>query len=140
MVTSAIPAAKRFVRGDRIYVQAQQIWLILCAFVMHSDKTSGRPTTLTYGDLAAKMGYKDRRAGHMLARQLGIVGEYCRINELPALNAIVVNQNTGIPGDEVVLSVAKTILAEQKAVMREDWFGIRVPTSGTFRKVWQINA
>jgi len=40
------------------------------------------------------MGYDSRRAGITLARQLGIVGEYCKANDVLPLNAIVVNQRT----------------------------------------------
>lgn len=130
-----IPKIKRFARGDRLPVQAQQVWLILVAFVMHSKHDPKHPTTITYGEVAAAMGYPDPRAGHTLGRQLGIVGEFCKANDLPPLNAIVVNQNTGMPGNEVVLRDGRTVRQEQAAVMREDWFCLRVPTTGTFRKV-----
>ena len=52
---------------------------------------------MTYGELAERMGYADRRAGHMLSRQLGIIGEFCRLNDLPALNSVVVNQRLAFP-------------------------------------------
>src|SRR5712671_6880900 len=81
-----IPHIRLFSRGDRLYVQAQQIWIILVAFVMHSKRNPKRPEKMTYGDLAKAMGYPDSRAGHGLARQLGIVGEYCVRNRWPALN------------------------------------------------------
>jgi hypothetical protein len=130
-----VPRIKRFGRGDRLHVQAQHVWLILVAFVMHCDRNPRRPSTMTYGDLAGAMGYDSRKAGITLARQLGIVGEYCKANGLPPLNTIVVNQSTGMPGSEVVLRDGHTVRQEQAAVMREDWSGYRVPTTGTFRKV-----
>lgn len=133
-----IPEIKRFAKGDRVYVQAQQIWLILVAFVMHSDRNPKRPATITYGDLAVCMGYPDKRAGHMLGRQLGIVGRYCVSNGLPALNSIVVNQDTGMPGADVVLGAGRTVAQEQRDIMKQDWFSFRVPTTGTFRKVWEL--
>lgn len=40
------PTIKKFERGDRIYVQAQQIWLILVAFVEHHK--SNEVSTTTY--------------------------------------------------------------------------------------------
>jgi hypothetical protein len=132
-----IPKVKRFSRGDRLYVQAQQIWIILVAFVMHSKRDPKAPDTITYGELAEKMGRPDRRAGITLARQLGIVGELCKANDLPTLNAIVVNQDSGMPGDHVVLRDHHTPKQEQADVMRQDWFQLRVPTAGTFRKVWR---
>jgi hypothetical protein len=64
--------------------------------------------TMTYGRLAQAMGYPDRQAGITLARQLGIIGEYCKMNDIPPLNAIVVNQETGEPGSGVVLRDAGT--------------------------------
>ena len=132
-----IPKIKRFADGDRVYVRAQQIWLILVAAVMNSGRNPRRPTTITYGDLAVLMGYPDKRAGHTLARQLGIVGEYCKLNDLPALNAIVVNEVTKTPGADVVVRDGSTVAREQADIMTEDWYALRVPTTGTFRKVWE---
>jgi len=131
-----IPSIKHYDRGDRLHVQAQRIWLILVAFVMSPTRKPGDPKTITYGEVAELMRYPDRRAGHMLNRQLGIIGEYCRLNGLPALNSIVVNQTTGVPGDEVLLRDGRTVKEEQRAVMTEDWFALRIPTTGTLRKVW----
>ncbi|NHB94884.1 hypothetical protein C5469_23340, partial [Photorhabdus cinerea] len=42
------------------YVQAQQIWLILVAFVEH-NKSNGL-STITYGELAEQMGHSSRQA------------------------------------------------------------------------------
>lgn len=130
-----IPEIKKFQEADRIYVRAQQIWLILVGNVMNSKRDKRNPYTITYGDLALLMGYTDRRVGHTLARHLGTVGEYCVMNKLPALNAIVVNEKTGVPGHDVVLTNGNNWKEEQSAVMRQDWYSIRVPTTGTFRKV-----
>lgn len=137
---SGIPRAKLYQRGDRLYVQAQQIWLILSAFVQFAPPQSGqslRRKTLTYGDLAREMGFEDGRAGHTLGRQLGIVGQYCIFNDLPPLNVIVVTAATGEPGDEVLLRKGRTVRDEQKAVMAQRWFDVRVPTTGTLRQVWE---
>jgi hypothetical protein len=132
------PVVKHFGRGDRVYVQAQQVWLILVGFVMNSERNPKRPATLTYGDLAERMGYPDRRAGHTLSRQLGIVGKLCTLNDLPALNAIVVNQDTLLPGADVLLRPGKSVKEEQSAIMKTDWNSVRVPTTGTFRRAWEI--
>jgi hypothetical protein len=93
-------------------------------------------TTMTYKDLAGAMGYDDPRAAHTLGRQLGIVGWYCTANDLPALNAIVVREEIGDPGGGVVLRKGRTIEQEQKAVLEYDWFQLRVPPTGTFRRIW----
>lgn len=126
----SIPAARHFARGDRLPVQAQRIWLILCGQVML------RKEKITYGELAEFMRYDDKRAGHMLSRQLGIIGLYCKMNDLPPLNAIVVNAGTNMPGHDVLLRDGRSAKQEISAVLKEDWFGIRVPTTGTLRKVW----
>jgi len=134
---TTIPSLKRFQRGDRIHVQAQQIWLILVAFVMTRPSES-KKRTITYGEVAQAMGYPDERAGHMLGRQLGIVGKLCALNDLPTLNSIVVTKSTNAPGDEVFLRKGRTVAQEQADVLRFNWYNIRVPTTGTFRKVWEL--
>lgn len=132
------PSVKRFGKGDRVYVQAQQIWMILIAHVMQTPKKMARPPLITYGAVAELMGM-DRRAGHTLARQLGIIANYCIPNGLPPLNVIVVNQTSNMPGDDVIYRKGKKIPDEQRAVYDFDWFSVRVPTTGTFRKVWEAN-
>ena len=77
----------------------------------------------------------DRKAGITLGIPLGMVGEYCRLNDLPTLNSIVVLQETGAPGHGVLVRDGKTYKDEQREVMKTDWFAYRVPTPGTFRKV-----
>lgn len=129
-----IPPIKRFGKGDRVYHQAQQIWLILVAFVMQNGRN---PKTIQYGEVAKKMGLSEK-AGIILARPLGIIGRYCDLNGLPSLNSIVVNKISGTPGDEVYLRKGYTVRQEQRSVAREDWFKFRVPTTGTFRKVWDL--
>ncbi len=136
LVMSAIPALRRFKKGDRVYVRAQQVWLVLTSKVMSSDRDWRRPTVLTYGDLALAMGL-DPRAGLTLARPLGIVGWLCVDNDLPTLNSIVVNELTNAPGDHVVTRDHKSYKEEQAEVMKINWHTIRVPTTGTLRKVWE---
>lgn len=127
---------RRYAAGDRIYVQAQRIWLILTGFVSSPVRKPSDPNTITYGQLAVAMNL-DSRAGVTLGRQLGIVGRFCLDNELPALNAIVVNAETGYPGDYVVLSPGKSTKREQKAVFEQNWYSIGVPTTAQLRKVWE---
>ena len=99
------------------------------------NRKPGDPTTITYGEVAERMGY-DRRAGQTLARQLGIIGHYCLLNDLPALNAIVVNELSGEPGDDVVVTEGRSPKEERKAVTATDWLKYGVPTTGALRKVW----
>ena len=128
------PSIRKFALGDRVYVRAQQVWLILVAHVM---STSGhwRRRLLTYGELAVRMGH-DPRAGIGLGRELGVIGRYCIDNDLPALNCIVVGQETGAPGPGV-LSRHGDWRQDASDAVRENWFEYRVPTTGTFRQVWE---
>lgn len=134
---SSIPAIRRYAAGDRLHVQAQRIWMILIAFISGPTRHDHDPETITYGELALLMGYPTPQAGHMLGRQLGIIGQYCRLNNLPTLNSIVVTQDTGAPGHEVVTRDGYSWQQEQEAVFREPWFSYGVPTAGTLRKVWE---
>jgi hypothetical protein len=131
-----MPEIRRYGPGDRVYVQAQRIWLILAGFVDGMTRKQDDPKTLTYGELATAMGL-DPRAGITLGRQLGIVGHCCLRNGLPALNSIVVNATTGAPGDWVVLSDGKNVKQEQRSVFRQDWYSVGVPTTGMLRQVWE---
>lgn len=133
-----VPAIRRFGPGDRLPVQAQRIWLILSGFVSGREAAPlPNARTMTYGELALRMGYADTRAGYTLARQLGIVGHYCLMNDLPALNAIVVNATTNEPGGDVVLTPGRSFREEVRAIYRQDWYQVGVPTTGTLRKVWE---
>lgn len=134
---AGVPAIRRYGPGDRLPVQAQRIWLILAGFVSGREAPPRGERTIRYGELALRMGYSDTRAGHMLSRQLGIVGTYCLMNDLPALNAIVVNAVTGQPGEDVVLTPGRTFREEVRAIYQQDWYEIGVPTTGTLRKVWE---
>jgi len=132
-----IPSIRRFGPGDRVQVQAQRIWLILSGYVSGREEPPRDGRTITYGELALRMGYGDTRAGHTLSRQLGIVGHYCLMNGLPALNAIVVNATSGEPGGDVVLTSGRSFRDELRAIYRQDWYEVGVPTTGTLRKVWE---
>lgn len=134
-----IRTIRQYKEGDRLHIQAQRIWLILAAFVSSPIRKTTDRKMLTYGDLAELMGY-DRRAGHTLARQLGIVGHYCLRNGLPTLNSIVVNQNTGEPGDDVVLTKGRSPKEERRAVMATNWLEYGIPSTGTLRKMWAAMA
>ena len=136
MVTAG-PIAKFYAEGDRLYIQAQRIWLILIGYVIwRRDLSPQLPPLITYGQLAEKMGL-DPRAGHTLGRQLGIVAEFCVRNGLPALNSIVVTRGTRQPGEGVIFSRENTLSDEQRAVAEYDWYIVRPPTTGTLRQVWE---
>ena len=131
--------AREYGRGDRLYVQAQQIWIILSAHAVLRGKESlnGLPKGLiSYGDLADLMG-KDRRAGHTLGRQLGIVGYYCLNCNLPPLNVIVVTEKEEEPGWRVVWTPGKSVEDDQNKVLGYAWFKLRPPTIKALKDVYE---
>lgn len=134
-----LPTVKRHGKADRIHVRAQQIWLILVAWVMERQREAGpHAEPITYGDVAARMGL-DRRAGRTLVRPLGLVGQLCLANQLPALNAIVVNEHSGRPEHGIVLAEDRTPREEQRLVFEFNWYSVRMPTPGMFRALWETH-
>ena len=136
-----VAPAKFYARGDALYIQAQQIWCILTGFVMMHRYPVADPSIrrdfvelITYEELAELMGRPD--AYGVLGRQLGIVGDYCLMNDLPALNAIVVNKKYHKPGKRVVHHEDRSVYEEQRAIDEIDWFSVRPPTVGALRKVY----
>lgn len=132
------PSLEPAVPGATAFQQAQQIWMILISFIMHeiefldSQKTVRNcrlmpPATLTYGELALKLGYDDKRAGHGLGYPLGILAVLCINSKLPAINTLVVNQVTGKPGESVLYH--GDLETEQRMVFEHrEWFSYRIPT------------
>ena len=127
---------RRYGQGDRLYVQAQQIWIILSAHaVLRGEESLNglRKGVLTYGDLAELMG-KPRRAGYTLGRQLGIVGHYCLDCGLPPLNVIVVNEKREKPGFGVVWTPGSSVKKDQRKVLKYPWFELRPQRSRRSRR------
>ena len=124
---------RRLKRGIRVWDQAEQIWLILIAVAMLEKQTGKK--TITYGDLAERLGY-DRKAGITLARALDLIGRMCLKSGCPPLNVIVVAQH-GAPGAEVILRSGSTVEADQRDVLKEDWITWRAPSAGSFRMLYQ---
>jgi hypothetical protein len=127
---------RKFAQGDRVHVQAQQIWQILVGLLI-AKRLEGRTdqVTITYGDLAIAMG-RSSLAGRSIIKPLWIIGEYCKDVGLPTLNSIVINKLRGEPGDHVVLSEGRTIPQEMAAVNQFNWSEISPPSRGTLLVVW----
>jgi len=105
--------------------RALQIWQVLVGFA-YSRKIT------TYGEIANILGYKG--AGTM-DRQLGHILHFCAQNKLPPLSVIVVNADTGLPGDG--FDTAGDLHKEREKVFNFDWFGIVPPTACDFAKAWK---
>jgi hypothetical protein len=101
---------------------------------MFSGGTPDKPATITHGELATRMGYPSPVVG--LSRPLALIGRLCLQTDLPSLGVVVVSDETGTPGAEVLLRPGSTVELDQAAVMNVDWFSWRAPSAGRFRTVW----
>ncbi|WLE95350.1 MAG: hypothetical protein QTN59_11725 [Candidatus Electrothrix communis] len=95
--------------------RALQIWLILIG-------AANNRQIFTYGMVADILGYNG--AG-TLAHTLGHIMFYCLENELPPLTILVVNQETGLPGDGLT---GADLNAGRESVFNYDWYSIIPPT------------
>ena len=103
--------------------RAAQIWQILVS------KAYNRQTA-TYGEIAELLGYKG--AG-VLDETLGHILHYCRQEGLPPLTVLVVNQGTGLPGQN---------LTEDMNAAREDvynywWYDVIPPSPDELSEAFQ---
>lgn len=132
-----MPSVRFFGSGDPIHVSAQQLWLILVTKVESAKRNESADPTLNYGGegSATHLMGRSLRAGRTIDRQLGMIAKYCISNGIPALNVIVVNKEKGRPGRQVLHTPGKTFQQEIKDIYAFDWFGVRVPTTGSFRKI-----
>lgn len=107
---------RRFSDAPTFPARALQIWLILIGRAANRQ-------TITYGVLADILGFKG--AG-TLADMLGHVMFYCAQNNLPPLTVLVVNQDTGLPG-EGLAKHGIDLNAERESVFNFNWFNIMPP-------------
>ena len=129
---------RRYEMGDRLYVQAQQIWLILSAHAVlrGEERLNGLPKgLLSYSDLAELMG-RGRTGRRFLGRQLGIVGHYCLSRNLPPLNVIVITEKEEQPGLRVVWAPGSSVKRDQRRVLKYPWFELRPPTIKALKDVY----
>lgn len=105
--------------------RACQIWQILIG-------CAARRETKTYQDLVTLLGHDQPK---VLAKQLGRIMHYCSQNKLPPLTVLIVNKNTGRPGDGLALTADRGVLRER--VYQYDWYGIVPPTEEQYREAWQ---
>lgn len=112
-------ALTRFDDERTVEARALQIYLILIG-------AASRRETLTYGELGPMLGHE--RGGAFLAQQLGPLMAWCQQNGLPALTTLVVNKETGIPGDGLTAVRARDFPAEQQRVFDYDWYSLFPPS------------
>lgn len=105
--------------------RAVQIWQILVGMA-HTRRTT------TYKELATFLGYAG--AG-VLGRQLGHIMFFCSQNNLPALTVLVVNSETGLPGEG--LEIEGDIHQEREVVFKHNWYAIIPPSTNDYTAAWE---
>jgi len=75
------------------FERAGRAWYILV-------ECSKNKQSITYGQLADKMGLHPRVCGYFL----GLIQEHCKTKKLPALQSLVVNKRTRTPGNGYIAS------------------------------------
>ncbi len=111
---------RRFSDESTRPMRALQIWQILIGAARDRQ-------ILTYGMLANMLGYGG--AG-VLAQPLGHIMYYCQENDLPPLTILVVNKDTGLPGEGLT---GADLNADRESVFRYDWHSIIPPSPEDFR-------
>ena len=99
-----------------------QIWSILIS-AAHGRKT------LTYGDIAK---YLDYKGAGVLSQPLDRVMVYCKNNGYPPLTCLVVNQETGLPGDG--LTTVENLPKDREKVYQKNWYALYPPQFVDFIK------
>ena len=103
------------------YQRSNQIWsLLICA--------ARERKSYTYGDVARILGFGG--AG-TLAQFLGPIMWLCENNGWPPLTVLVVNQDTGLPGEGLTI---EEVNEDRESVLAFDWFSLEPPQIETFNE------
>lgn len=121
-----IDMVRLFSETPTLEVRALQIWQILIGLAYNRQ-------TMTYGQVADVLGYEG--AG-VLGRQLGHIMHFCDQNDLPALTVLIVNCDTGLPGEG--LETRKNLHEEREEVFKQDWFSIYPPSTSELANSWEL--
>ena len=106
--------------------RALQIWQILVGFAYARKIT-------TYSEIANILNYEG--AG-TLNRQLGHIMHLCDQSGLPPLTVLVVNSETGLPGEG--FETEGDLHRKREKVFNFDWFDVVPPTAEEFFNAWKI--
>jgi hypothetical protein len=116
---------KKFAEKPSNASRAVQIWQILVS------KAHNRQI-MTYNDLRKILGLGG--AG-VLAHPLGHIMYFCSQNGLPPLTALVVNAETGIPGEG--LDVDGDLNVAREKVFKYNWYGLYPPSEKQFDEAYK---
>ncbi len=79
-----------------------------------------------------------KAAQGVLDRVLGHIAFFCKENHLPILTCIVVNQETGLPGQDIPMS-HKQLNAERERVYAVKWYDIQPPSAKALLAAFEKN-
>ena len=97
--------------------RAVQLWPLLVHCAQQRQ-------TLTYGQLETLTGLHRAGFGKVLAR----IGAYCRHQRAPTLDVLVVQSDSGVPGEG--FGAPDELPRAQAAVFNFDWSAVPAPTPG----------
>jgi putative restriction endonuclease len=98
------------------YERAARAWPLLI-------KSAQKRQIMTYGQLAAQMDLHPRVCRFFL----GIIQDYCKENNIPPLQSLVVNQRTGVPGDGYRATGRDNMGSVNEKVFAYPWERIKNP-------------
>jgi hypothetical protein len=110
--------------------QARAIWPVLVKRATETGSTT--VAKITYGDLAVAIGYPHKGAARAIKPALGLIGLYCVKHNLPALNALAVNQASMEVGDAAVVHDGTSPREERAHIVAFDWASVEVPAASGF--------
>ena len=111
------------------YQRAAQLWSLLVLAARNQQ-------LLSYATVERLTGIPKVAVGGML----GTISHYCKNRKLPWLTALVVNEETGLPGEGLMGSAkqeygdAVDFLAMQSRVFVYDWFKEPAPKTEDFKR------
>lgn len=104
------------------YQRSMQIWILLTSATIERK-------TYTYGEIADILGFEG--AG-VMGQFLGLIMRLCENDEYPPLTILVVNKETGLPGDG--LSTIDKVNSDRERVFNFNWFGVEPPQIEDFEE------
>lgn len=111
------------------YQRVQHVWsLLVCAA---RDRR-----TYTYGGLAEALGI--RGGARAMRHYLAPVMYYCREHQLPPLTVLVVNRETGLPGEG--LTTLENVNRDRESVFAYGWFQMEPPETGDFEEATRASS
>lgn len=114
---------KHFDEGPSDESRAFQVWLILIGLARNRQ-------TVTYKILGEMLNFKG--AG-VFAGILDHIRIYCILNDLYPLTALVVNQETGLPGGGLGIN-DKNLNSAREKIYKYDWYNVIPPTPAQLKK------